>query len=251
MSKSLSQIKRESVFARFRERSHELEHLDKGDYTSAEYEGCLIELRRINKFSGDARALRRSLFRAIEKLDLKTFSVVDVGAGSGELLRTIAHWARTINRKAQPLIGIELNARSSQAIRDESALFPEIKALRGDALSLPLADDCFDYAICSLFTHHFRDEDVIAILTELNRVARRGIFIIDLHRHPIAYYFYTTIGRIFLHNRLIREDGALSIRRSFRPRELRHLAERAKLMNIEVRRRFPYRLVLSARKDGQ
>ena len=49
------------MFHRFRHRSYELEHLDKGDYTPEEYEGCLVELRRVNRFLGDARALRRSL----------------------------------------------------------------------------------------------------------------------------------------------------------------------------------------------
>ncbi|HVQ37380.1 MAG TPA: hypothetical protein VMS31_07605, partial [Pyrinomonadaceae bacterium] len=72
------------------------------------------------------------------------------------------------------------------------------------------------------------------------------IFVIDLHRHPVAYCFYTTIGRLFLHNRLIREDGALSILRSFVPDELAELAKRANLKSIEVQRHFPYRLVLAA-----
>jgi hypothetical protein len=58
--------------------------------------------------------------------------------------------------------------------------------------------------------------------------------------------FYTTIGRLFLHNRLIREDGALSILRSFKPDELLNLARRAGLNNASVERHFPYRLVLAA-----
>jgi hypothetical protein len=40
--------------------------------------------------------------------------------------------------------------------------------------------------------------------------------VIDLHRHPIAYFLYTTLGKIVLHNRLLRHDGALSILRSFK-----------------------------------
>jgi len=63
----------------------------------------------------------------------------------------------------------------------------------------------------------------------------------------VAYFFYTTIGRLFLHNRLIREDGALSILRSFKREELLDLARRAGLDNPRVVRHFPYRLVLSAR----
>src|ERR687884_792222 len=81
-------------------RSYELEHLDKGDYTPEEYEGCLVELRRINEWLGDASALRRSLFPEIARAGLKKFSVLDVGAGSGELLRVIAGWARETEARA-------------------------------------------------------------------------------------------------------------------------------------------------------
>jgi SAM-dependent methyltransferase len=228
----------------FDQRSYELEHLDKGDYTPAEYEGCLVELRRINEWLGDARALRHSLLAEIARAQLQCFSVLDVGAGSGELLRVIATEARRHGRRAY-LVGLELNERSARAIREESRDYEEITAVRGDAYHLPFTDGAFDYVICSLFTHHFRDDGVVRVLREFARVARRCIFVIDLHRHPVAYYFYTTVGRLFLHNRLIREDGALSILRGFRPTELHRLAETAGLKHIEVRRHFPYRLVLS------
>lgn len=233
------------MLQRFRQRSHELEHLDKGDYTSDEYEGCIVELQRVNRWLGDASALRKSLLTEVERAGLQSFSTVDVGAGSGELLRVAASWARRQKREAK-LTGVELNARSAFSIAESSQEFPEITALRGDAFRLPFVDRQFDYAVCSLFTHHFVDPEVVKLLRELRRVSGRGIFVIDLHRHPFAYWFYTTIGRLFLHNRLIREDGALSILRSFKPDELLALARQAGLDNATVKRHFPYRLVLTA-----
>ncbi len=174
---------------KFRRRSYQLEHLDKGDYSPEEYEGCIVELQQVNEWLGDARALGNTLFKEIDENSLQCFSLLDVGAGSGELLRV---------------------------------------------------------TICSLFTHHFAENQIVDILREMSRVARRKIFVIDLHRHPVAYYFYTTIGKLFLRNRLIREDGALSILRGFKPEELFTLAKDAGLENISVARHFPYRLVLSA-----
>jgi ubiquinone/menaquinone biosynthesis C-methylase UbiE len=238
------------MFERFRQRSYELEHLDKGDYTPEEYEGCIVELQRVNEWLGDAQALRNSLLKEIERIDLKSFSVLDVGAGSGELLRVTAEWARERDRQAL-LVGLELNARSARAILEESRQLPEISAVRSDAFRLPFADGQFDFTMCSLFTHHFPDEQVMALMGEMSRVARRGIFVIDLHRHPMPYYFYTTVGRLFLHNRLIREDGALSILRSFKPEELEKLGHQAGLANVVVEKHFPSRLVLSAKPSGQ
>ncbi|MBA2606746.1 MAG: methyltransferase domain-containing protein [Acidobacteriota bacterium] len=232
----------------FKARSHQLERIDTGDYTPEEYDVFLREIRLVNRFAGDIRALKKTLLREIKKTDLKNFSVLDVGAGSGELLRITAKFARRQNRKSR-LYGLELNARSAKAILEESKKFAEISAVRGDARELPFADNSFDYTICSLFTHHFTDENVVLILDEISRVTRRKIYIIDLHRHPIAYFFYKIFCAGFRISPLVREDGSLSILRSFNVEELKALARAANLKKISVKRYFPFRLVLEAEKE--
>jgi ubiquinone/menaquinone biosynthesis C-methylase UbiE len=233
------------MLERFKQRSHRLEHIDTGNYTPEEYEDCIGELQLVNRWMGDAHSLKTTLFRDVEAHSLRSFSVLDVGAGSGELLRVAAVWARETKRQFRG-VGLELNERSAESINEESEEFEEISGVRGDALKLPFADAQFDYVICSLFTHHFVDDQVVEIFGEMSRVARRRIFVIDLHRHPIAYLLYTTLGKLVLHNRLLRHDGALSILRSFKSDELLELAQRAGLRDVLIERRFPYRLVLSA-----
>ena len=237
------------MFERFRQRSYELENIDKGTYTPAEYEGCIVELQRVNEWLGDAKALRGTLLKEIERQDLRSFSILDVGAGSGELLRVVAKWARETDRTPS-LIGLELNQRSAQAILEQSAEFSEITSVQGSGLVLPFPDAAIDYVMSSLTLHHFDDEGAVNLLREMGRVARREIFVIDLHRNPMAYFFYTTVARLFLHNRLIREDGALSILKSFTPDELEQLGQQADLNNATVEKHFPSRLVLSAGKGG-
>jgi len=233
------------MFDRFKRRSYKLEHIDTGNYTAAEYEDCIGELQLVNRWMGDAHALKRTLLEEVDSARLKDFSVLDVGAGSGELLRVTATWARETSRTVRA-VGLELNERSAAAILEESHKFPEITSVRGDALSLPFAERDFDYVICSLFTHHFVEEQVVQILREMKRVARRRIIVIDLHRHPVAYLLYTTLGKLVLKNRLLRHDGALSILRSFKAEELFELAKRAGLRDVDVSRHFPYRLALNA-----
>ncbi|HJT67479.1 MAG TPA: methyltransferase domain-containing protein [Pyrinomonadaceae bacterium] len=232
------------MFERFKRRSYELEDIDTGNYTPEEYEGCISELQVVNRWMGDAHALKQTLLKDAEQQNVREFSVLDVGAGSGELLRVAASWARETGRRFKG-VGLELNERSAQAILEESKTFPEISSVRADALRLPFGDAEFDYVMCSLFTHHFRDEQVVDILREMHRVARRRIFVIDLHRDPVPYFFYTTLGKLVLKNRLIRHDGALSILRSFKPRELLSLAQAAGLHNVAVEHHFPARLVLT------
>jgi len=237
----------EQVTKDFQERSLKLERIDTGDYTPEEYDRFLHEIRLVNRFAGDNRALKNTLLREIEREDLHTFSVLDIGAGSGELLRVIAKFARRQNRKAH-LSGLELNARSAEAILEESKDFAEINSIRGDALNLPFAENSFDYAICSLFTHHFTDENIIAILGEMSRVARRKIFVIDLHRHPTAYFLYKIFCAAFHISPLVREDGLLSILRSFTPDEFKKIGIKSALKNISVEKHIPFRIVLSGSK---
>jgi ubiquinone/menaquinone biosynthesis C-methylase UbiE len=148
------------------------------------------------------------------------------------------------------LVGLELNPRSARSILDESTAFPEISSLRANGLTLPFPRHSFDYVISSLTLHHFDDAGAVEILREMGRVATRGVLVIDLHRNPMAYYFYTTVGRLFLYNRLIREDGALSILKSFKPAELEQLGHAAGLGKVTVEKHFPSRLVLSATTSG-
>ncbi len=227
----------------FKTRSRKLERIDTGDYTPDEYERFLCEIGFINRYLGDNRTLGKSLFGKIKQSNLSKFSVLDVGAGSGEMLRAVARFARKTNRNAK-LFGLELNERSAKAILNESKKFSEINSIRADALRLPFADKSFDYAICSLFTHHFSDENIVEILKEMNRVSRREIFVIDLHRHELAYLLYKIFCFVFRISPLVRHDGLLSILRSFKPLELGMLAQKAGLKNAEVQRYFPFRLAL-------
>src|SRR5690349_3802603 len=142
------------MFERFKRRSNDLEYLDTGNYTPEEYEHCISELQLVNRWMGDAHALKQTLFRDVEHNRLTQFSVLDVGAGSGELLRVTVAWARSTRRHFKG-VGLELNERSAQAILEESTDYPEISSVRGNALKLPFSDAEFDYVMCSLFTHHF------------------------------------------------------------------------------------------------
>jgi hypothetical protein len=100
--------------------------------------------------------------------------------------------------------------------------------------------------ICSLFLHHLTDDKAVELLAEMKRVARHRILAIDLHRSPVAYYFYKTVGILFL-QRFTIEDGSLSIMRAFKPMELEHLGRAAGLTELTVQRSAAYRLVLSGK----
>ena len=224
-------------------RSNEPERIDTGDYTPEEYKRFLKEIAFINRYLGDSRALKKTLLTEIEEKDLRDFSVLDVGCGSGELLRMIAEFAREAGRKAA-LTGVDLNSISSATTQSESYEFPEIASVQGNALGLPFADNSFDYAISSLFFHHLTDEQIIIALREMSRVARRGIIVIDLNRDPIAYIGYKIFCVVFRISELVRHDGSLSIKKGFRTDDLERIATRAGLAAAKVNHVSPGRVIL-------
>ncbi len=231
------------MFSRFKQRSLEPERLDTGDYTPQEYAKWQREIRIIHRIFGEMRALRRELVAEINANGSKRISILDVGAGSGELLKAVKKW---VPGRDAFLVGAELSRDAALSIK-ENSVDGEITVVQCNALKLPFDDDSFDYIFSTLFLHHLTDEQAIEFLNEISRVASRGFFVIDLRRSAVAYYFYKLVGGLFL-QRFTREDGALSILKSFRPRELRSLADKAGLQEIGVRRSAAYRLVLSGQK---
>ena len=59
--------------------------------------------------------------------------MIDVGAGSGELLRQITMFARRHDLSAE-LTGVELNPGAALAMQNETRDFPNITALEGNAM---------------------------------------------------------------------------------------------------------------------
>ena len=239
-------MKSDSLLVVFETRSLEPERIDTGDYTEDEYKTFLREIRFINRWIGDRWALRKSLLKQIGGSSASEFSVLDVGAGSGEILKEIALFARNTKRKAQ-LVGLDLNPLSADSIAAEGHELSEIRSAQGNAMQLPFDDGTFDYSICSLFTHHFTDEGVVAILREMKRVSRRGIFVIDLHRNKNSYFWYKVFCRVFRISELVRHDGLLSITKGFTPTELTGIAARAGLKNTMTVGSFPGRVILAAK----
>src|SRR5439155_24549812 len=104
------------MLGKFAHRSHKLERLDTGDYTPAEYAKWQSEMKLINRWLGDSRALRLALKDELKHCGDR-ISILDVGAGSGELLKTAKG---AIRNKRTFLVGAELNDEDAKSISERS-----------------------------------------------------------------------------------------------------------------------------------
>lgn len=215
----------------------ETERLDRGEFTDAEFRRWQKEMWYIHRFFGEIRALRKTLVREIELTDANSISVLEVAAGSGGLLEYLD---RRIRGKRLLRIGLEISADSSASIRLNGSL-----AVIGDGLDLPFADKSVDFVFTTLFLHHLDESRAKQLMSEMNRVARRKMFIVDLDRRAFPYFLYKAFGKILL-QRFTRDDGTLSIKRAYRLDELEHMAKCSGLTRFKISRSAINRLILIA-----
>jgi len=219
-------------------RSREEEQMDSLALDPAVYARILNDLDRVNSWTLARRPTLGFLARGIG--DLRHFRLLDVGYGQGDMLRAIARWARRRGLSAE-LVGVDLNPRSAAVAGAATPADLRIDYRTGDYRSLGCG---FDFVVSNLVAHHMTDGQLGDFLAYMEAEARRGWIVNDLHRHPFAYSGYPLLCRLMGWHRIVREDGQLSIARSFRPAEWRAILMRA---GIEpgaamVVRRFPFRL---------
>jgi len=230
------------MFERFRHRSHALERLDTGDYTPAEYARWQREMRLIHRFWGEKQALRDTLVADIRNSRLAYVSILDVGAGNGDVLDLVCEM---LPEQDLLLIAAETSDDALGSLVNDKQK-TRIRSLKASGLRLPFDDHSVDYAISTLTLHHMSDADAMVLIREMCRVSRRRFYLVDLNRHPFGYYGWRLLSPL-LFQRFTRKDGALSIFRSFTADELLALAKEAGVSESRVTHSRANRLVLSGR----
>lgn len=227
------------------DRLYEEELLDAGVGTDEDVLDNLTDLRRINRYLGGARVIIKTLSTRIKNNVAGGWSLLDVGIGSADIPLAVADEFRSRGVDLS-VTGIDLSDRILRLLRDRLNINGRMSLVRGDALSMPFADDSFDFVTASLFLHHFREDDAVRLLREFARVAKRAVIINDLVRDLVPYYFTRLTGPFLAKSYLTRNDAPVSVLRGFTTQELKRLANKAGLTDYKVRRFFPYRLVLVA-----
>jgi len=219
-------------------RSRQDEQMDAPDLDPAVYEQVLHDLARVNKWTFTAHPVLAFMKRAIGST--KRFRLIDVGFGDGDILRAIARWARRRGIAAD-LVGVDLNEKSVRAAQAATSPDLAIDYRAGDYLDQA---GPFDFVISSQVTHHMTDDQLMTFLRYMEAEARIGWLVCDLHRHGFAHWGYPILARLMLVHRIVREDGQLSIARSFRPGDWKELLAEAGIGPGAARivRRFPFRL---------
>ena len=218
----------------FRTRVIKPELLDHAD--PAEARDNLADLVRINTNFGGHSTIRKLVGAVVERSE--SFTLLDVGAASGDSARVIS----------QAFPNASVTCADYNAANLSAAPKPKLLA---DAFRLPFADRSFDFVLSSSFLHHFNDSEVVELLRGMYTVARRAILVCDLERHVLPYLFLPATRPLFRWQRITLHDGPISVRASFRERELAGLAKKAGIAQIATRTSRPaFRVTLIGKKTA-
>ena len=211
--------------------------MDDPSLDAATYTNVLHDLAQVNTITMARRPTLAFLDRAVGRR--QRFRLLDVGYGDGDMLRTIARWAKRRGIAAE-LVGIDLNPRSHAAARDATPADLAIDYRTGDYTDL--AGEGWDCVVSSLVAHHMTREQLVAFLRFMEAEARAGWLVNDVHRHGLAYTGWPLLAGLMRWHPIVRHDGHLSIARSYRPREWPPLLAEAGVKGARVFRAFPFRL---------
>ncbi len=198
------------------------------------------DVARSNALFGGAHAVMAELEDLIRAdAGPRSLSLLDVGTGLGDIP------ARVRARAAKygvTVCTIGLDTSEALAVAAHDAALP---MLRADARRLPIGDGAFDVVLCSQVLHHFRRDDGIGLLRELDRVARRRVVVSDIRPSWLAVAGIWLASWPLRFHPVSRHDGVVSVLRGFTPAELNDLVSAAVGVTPRVRRHRGFRVAAS------
>lgn len=165
-------------------------------------------------------------------------SLLDVGCGGGDLVRSLARWAACDGLRLE-VTGIDPDARAL----DFALSLPPMRDVQFRPVlssELVAAGECFTFVISNHVLHHLSAVELGGLLADSEQLCTAVTLHADIERARLAYVGFSLGTPPFFHRSFIRQDGLTSIRRSFTVEELRAIAPNG--WSVESGR--PSRLVL-------
>ena len=179
----------------------------------------------------------------------KDYHIVDLGCGSGDVLRYIARWARA-NQYRVKLTGVDLNADAIKYLFEKSKDYPEISGNTANYEDYLAATDDIDIVHCGLFCHHLDDTKLVQLFLNLKKSSCQGIVINDLQRNPLAYYSVWFLTRLLNGSALSKHDGPVSVLRAFKRREIETLIQDVGLADYSIQWKWAFRYLMVIKTDN-
>ncbi len=189
-----------------------------------------------------------SRWRSVYRRDIRPrarrrpISLLDVGAGGGDVSRALAAWARRDGLE----ISVTALDTDDRAIRWARERGGGVSYRHAHTRALVAAGERFDAVVSNHLLHHLTGEELSELLDESIRLVEDDGLVLhrDIARSRFAYRAFAAGTWAFQRNVLadsfIRDDGLTSIRRSYTDGEIAEIVP----AGWQVRQEMPSRLEL-------
>ena len=223
------------------ERSYDEELMDDLDASGEVIGQTLRELEVINRLLGGNYVTTNGLAKLLKgRKPTEPILIADLGCGGGDILKLVANWARK-KGVAVELVGFDANPHIIDYAAENCKQFPNIRFEVQDIFSDEFKARQFDIICCTLFTHHFTDQQLVDIFHQFGKQARLGTVINDLHRHWFAYYSIKLLTQVFSKSYMVRYDAPLSVARSFRKKDIAQIMKNAGIKAYRLKWMWAFR----------
>ncbi len=202
---------------------------------------ALDKIAKINQLLGGNQLTLEGVEKLLNGITKdKTITILDIGSGNGDMLRILADYALTHDWDFK-LIGIDANTFTINYARKLSIHYPNIIYRCEDVFNESFSKLEYDIALCTLTLHHFKNNEIVNLITILNANARLGVVINDLQRSIVSYRLFQTMCFVTQLNGMSKKDGLTSILRGFKRNELLEFSKQLQLTKYTIRWKWAFR----------
>jgi 2-polyprenyl-3-methyl-5-hydroxy-6-metoxy-1,4-benzoquinol methylase len=225
----------------FNSRSSEGEVMDDLASSGADLHQALRELDTINYLLGGNYVTLNGVKQLTEALPTNNpITIVDLGCGSGDMLRWIRRW---LEKKKIPAIlkGIDANPNVVKYASAHTPAACEIQYENINIFSEEFKAQKFDVVTGTLFFHHFTNTELVAFLKQLKKQTSVGLIINDIHRHWFSYYSIKWLTQLFSKSIMVKHDAPQSVLRAFSKDELLQVLRLSEISHFRIKWRWAFR----------
>ncbi|WP_111652134.1 methyltransferase domain-containing protein [Actinoplanes lutulentus] len=191
----------------------------------------------VNRLVSGWRRIYRQWIRPRLDTDRPT-TLLDIGFGGGDISRALAGWAGRDGLVLR-ITAIDPDERALRHVRRHPAA--GVRFEQASSADLVSRGDRYDLVISNHLLHHLDAAALAALLADSRALSRQLVVHNDLSRARAGYGLYAVATLPFARRSFIHQDGLLSIRRSYRPAELRAVVPQG----WQVRPMFAQRVLLT------
>ncbi len=196
------------------------------------------QFRWVNALLSRTPLIYRRYLRPLMTDRERRYSLLDIGFGGGDIARRLVCYAEKDGLDLR-VTGIEIDPRAYAYVQ-RFPQHPRLSFRLADVATLQTSGERFDFVISNHVVHHLDGPGLQAMLKTAAALARHRVVFNDIRRSDLAYLGFWLLTVIAFHRSYIRDDGLISVKRSYTAQELGALLP----AGWELRRAMPFRLLL-------